>query len=152
MGTDFYYLSTGSNIDTFKYDKLFSASKKSQNILNREYPTTASTFKGDLITKHEMGFFKPCKNSIIILDGDNKQFTFDKTKLAPNSLYFFPDPNVFVPEYVFEHEMQEFLASALINSASVFIDHKVDSQLYTDSKAMKFRISPELNIIILTFI
>jgi hypothetical protein len=95
MGTDFYYLSTGSNIDTFKYDKLFSASKKSQNILNREYPTTASTFKGDLITKHEMGFFKPCKNSIIVLDGDNKQFTFDKTKLAPNSLYFFPDPNVF---------------------------------------------------------
>lgn len=112
MGTDFYYLSTAATLvdnntmvtvanglssttSNFTYGKLFTATKKSQNILNRNYPSTASTLKGDLIDKHEMGFFKPSKTGIIIVDGVNKAISIDQSKLEPNSLYFFPDPAIF---------------------------------------------------------
>jgi hypothetical protein len=61
----------------------------------------------------------------------------------------FPDPKDFGDED-FEHEFQEFLAVLLINSATRFMENtETSSELFTDSKASKFRIAPALNFTIL---
>jgi hypothetical protein len=95
VSSDFYYISTGSTSTDFVSGQLFKASAKSGNVLNRNYPTTASTHKGSLITKEDLGFFKPSKTSIVFVDGKNESFLINTANLQPNSLYFFPDPNIF---------------------------------------------------------
>jgi hypothetical protein len=60
-----------------------------------------------------------------------------------------PDPKDFDVED-FEHEFQEFVAVLLINSAAHFMeDRETSSELFSDSKASKFRIAPALNFTIL---
>ena len=95
MGTDFYYLSTGSTTTDYVSGMLFEASNKSKNILNRLYPTTASTLKGAFIDSQTIGFFKPSKLAIIFIDGSNSEFSFDTSELEANKIYYFPDPKVF---------------------------------------------------------
>lgn len=95
MSSDFYYISTGSTSTDFVSGKLFESTDSSKNILNRRYPTTASTIKGNLLTKEDIGFFKPSKTAIVLIDGKNESFEINFDKLQPNSLYFFPDPSIF---------------------------------------------------------
>lgn len=95
MGSDFYYLSTGSTATDFISGKLFDATNPSANILNRSYPSTASTLKGTLLNNQEVGFFKPNKTSIIFIDGKNSTFSVNLENLQPNMLYYFPDPTIF---------------------------------------------------------
>lgn len=94
--TDFYYLSTGSTTSEFISGKLFQSTFPALNLKNRYFPTTASTeMDGYLKTNRELGFFKPSKKSIILLDGINDSFSINLSTLSPNSLYYFPDPNIF---------------------------------------------------------
>lgn len=94
--TDFYYLSTGSTVTDFISGKLFQSDSPALNFKNRYYPTTASTESADnLKTTRELGFFRPCKTSIVLVDGVNYSFSINTTNLLPNSLYYFPDPNIF---------------------------------------------------------
>lgn len=95
VSSNFYYISTGSTASDFVSGSLFEAQNPSRNILNRNYPTTASTHKGSLVTKEDLGFFKPNKTSIVFIDGKNESFTINVDNLKPNSLYYFPDPNIF---------------------------------------------------------
>jgi len=95
VSSDFYYISTGSTSTDFVSGKLFESTNSSKNILNRNNPTTASTVKGSLLTKENVGFFKPSKTGIVFIDGKNESFSININALKPNSLYYFPDPNIF---------------------------------------------------------
>jgi hypothetical protein len=95
MGTDFYYLSTGPTVNDMSYGILFENDNTVLNFLNRNYPTTASTARKEFENSMDRGFFKPTNTSFILINGTQKDFTIVKDKLSPNSLYFFPDPNIF---------------------------------------------------------
>lgn len=94
IGNDFYYLSTGSTTSEFISGLAILADAPSQNFLNIDYPTTASTDKKILITKEDIGYFRPHKTSIINIDGKNLSFSFNIENLQPNTIYYFPDPSV----------------------------------------------------------
>jgi hypothetical protein len=95
ISTDFYYLSTGSNVTDNVSGKLFECDNTILNFLNKNYPTTASTLESKYLVDDSLqGFFKPSKNSILILDGINKSFSFNLKNTEPNSLYYFPDPSI----------------------------------------------------------
>jgi hypothetical protein len=92
MGSDFYFLSTGDTSTTFLSGKLFDSHDPIKNLFNQNHPTTATTPKKKLKSVDDIGFFKPQKSSIILLDGDRSNFQIDTSKLSPNSLYYFSDP------------------------------------------------------------
>lgn len=93
LSTDFYYLSTGNTVTNFLSGKLFSNENTILNFTNRNYPTTASTPQVEYLKdERTMGFFRPHKQSIILVDGDNYSFSVNVDALTENSLYFFPDP------------------------------------------------------------
>lgn len=94
ISTDFYYLSTGSTVTDFLSGKLFEAVDPSANFLNIDYPTTASTLRNQFKTPRQVGFFRPHKTSIVLIDGKNLSYSFDFSQLQPNSLYYFPDPKI----------------------------------------------------------
>jgi hypothetical protein len=95
ISTDFYYLSTGDTVSEMVSGKLFDCDNTVLNFLNRNYPTTASTPNIDYLkTERLQGFFTPSKTSIILLDGDNRSFSFNLQNIEPNSLYYFPDPSI----------------------------------------------------------
>ncbi len=94
ISTDFYYLSTGSTVNEFLSGKLFNADNPSGNFLNIDYPTTASTLRNSFKTPRQVGFFRPHKTSIVLIDGKNLSFSFNFDQLQPNSLYYFPDPKI----------------------------------------------------------
>lgn len=93
ISTDFYYLSTGNTTSDYLSGKLFSADNTILNFINRNYPTTASTEHPEYLeSERTFGFFRPHKQSIILIDGNTTEFSFNVDNLAPNSLYYFPDP------------------------------------------------------------
>jgi hypothetical protein len=97
LSTDFYYISTGptapgSTKFNFISGKLFDVENSAKNFLNVDYPTTASTIKSNPISPREIGFFRPQKNAIIIVDGKNLSFRIDTSVLEQNKIYYFPDP------------------------------------------------------------
>lgn len=95
MGSDYYYLSTGSTTTQFVSGKLFNADSPAGNLLNRNYPTTASTKRGTLEDSQELGFFKPSKIASTFIDGGKTSFKFNTENLSPNSIYYFPDPYLY---------------------------------------------------------
>jgi hypothetical protein len=54
IGSDFYYLSTGSTVSDFVSGLAILADDPSQNFLNVDYPTTASTDRKILISKEDI--------------------------------------------------------------------------------------------------
>jgi hypothetical protein len=94
IATDFYYMATGETTTDFISGKLLDSISPASNFFNRDYPTTASTAADQLITKRDQGFFTPHNVSILLVDGERSSFSFNLSNLAPNSLYFFPDPNI----------------------------------------------------------
>lgn len=94
IGSDFYYLSTGSTANNFVSGLAIVADDPSQNFLNVDYPTTASTDRKILISKEDIGYFRPHKTSIINIDGKTLSFSFNTENLEPNTIYYFPDPSI----------------------------------------------------------
>jgi hypothetical protein len=94
LATDFYFLSTGSTVYDFISGKASTAKSPSLNILNVNYPTTASTDRKNLSTPREKGFFRPHKTSILFLDGKTSNISINFEKLTPNTIYYFPDPSI----------------------------------------------------------
>lgn len=94
VSTDFYFLSTGSTATDFVSGILFNATSTSNNILNRDYPTSASTKKGTLKGPQDIGFFTPIKSGLIFIDGKNESYSIDTSKLEANTIYYFPDPSI----------------------------------------------------------
>lgn len=93
ISTDFFYLSTGNTSSEYLSGKLFSADNTILNFINRNYPTTASTSHPEYLESERVfGFFRPHKQAIILVDGNSAGFSFNVDNLAPNSIYYFPDP------------------------------------------------------------
>lgn len=92
IGSSFFYLSSNSLGETVS-GSLFTADDPSANFLNRNYPSTASVFSNILLTKEEIGFFKPSKTSIITVEA--KDFNFSYSPIEPDTLIFFPDPKLY---------------------------------------------------------
>ncbi len=97
IGADFYYISTGSTITDVTSAILFKADNPSGNLLNRHFPSTASIEEeSDLQSCRRIGlFFTPEKNSILYFSVPEKKYKIDESKLEPNKLYIFPDPNLY---------------------------------------------------------
>lgn len=95
VSTDFYFLSTGSTVTDFISGILFEATAAAGNLVNRNYPTTASTGQTlNLRTPQQMGFFIPAKNGLLFLDGSNSRYEINFANLQPNTIYYFPDPTI----------------------------------------------------------
>jgi hypothetical protein len=95
VSTDFYYLSTGSNVQDFLSGKLFDCDNAVLNFLNREFPTTASTPQTSYLkSPRYSGFFTPSKLGVVLVDGSNSSYSINLSNLTPNTVYYFPDPNV----------------------------------------------------------
>jgi hypothetical protein len=97
IGTDFYYIATGSTITDMTSALLFKADNPTGNLLNRHFPTTASIEEeSDLQSFRRIGlFFTPDKNSILYYSVPEKKYKIDTSKLEPNKLYIYPDPNLY---------------------------------------------------------
>lgn len=95
IGCDFYYITTGSTTTDVISSILFKADNPSGNLLNRHFPTTATVEEeSDLQSCRRIGlFFTPEKNSILYYSVPDKKYKIDQSKLEPNKLYIFPDPN-----------------------------------------------------------
>jgi hypothetical protein len=97
IGSDFYYIATGSTITDRSSAVLFKADNPSGNLLNRHFPTTASIEEeSDLQSCRRIGlFFTPEKNSILYYSVPEKKYKINESKLEPNKLYIFPDPELY---------------------------------------------------------
>lgn len=97
IGSDFYYITTGSTITDVTSGVLFKADNPSGNLLNRHFPTTATVEEeSDLQSCRRVGlFFTPEKNSILYFSTPEKKYKIDQTKLEANKLYIFPDPELY---------------------------------------------------------
>jgi hypothetical protein len=97
IGTDFYYIITNDDISAYTYDLLFKAQNPSGNLLNRHFPTTATIEEeSELASCRRIGlFFTPEKNSILYFSASENKYKVDTSKLQPNKIYIFPDPNLY---------------------------------------------------------
>lgn len=101
IGSNYFYLSAGVKLlssDThvqFITGAAFTSDNPILNFQNRDYPTIASTVRGNLADKRQVGFFRPNKFSIVCVDTKNNSYTINKDALAENTLYYFPDPEVY---------------------------------------------------------
>jgi hypothetical protein len=97
IGTDFYYLSTGSTITNVGSGKLFTATNPTGNLLNRHFPSTATIEeKSELKDIRTIGgFFTPDKQGILYFSYPEKKYKIDYSKLEPDKIYIFPDPNMY---------------------------------------------------------
>jgi len=93
IGADYYYLST-NDIGVTEYGQLFEADAPYANFLNTDYPSVASVFSNDIKSVRDQGFFKPTNSGIISIESERLEF-FGKEFYPVNSLYIFPDPNLF---------------------------------------------------------
>jgi len=77
------------------FDKLFEAINPAANFLNRNNPTTATTFSNDLITKQSMGFFRSSKTSLIVVDPGIFIFHIDSDNLDFYTPTYLPNPYIY---------------------------------------------------------
>jgi L-rhamnose mutarotase len=95
IGVDFYYIKTGDTSTDIEQGKLFEADNASGNLLNRHFPSTATVEEdSQLKTLRKIGlFFKPEKTGLLNFSVPKNHYVIDYTKLEPNKLYIYPDPN-----------------------------------------------------------
>lgn len=95
IGADFYYVKTGNSKNDIETGKLFEAENPSGNLLNRHFPSTASIEEdSQLKTLRKIGlFFKPEKTGLLYFSVPKNHYEIDYSKLEPNKLYIYPDPN-----------------------------------------------------------
>lgn len=89
MGTDYYFLSSNS-LSQYVTGSLFDAELPYSNFMNRDHPTIAVKTQDDLMTKEDVGFFRPSKTSFITIHADKFNFSIDN--VPADSLILFPDP------------------------------------------------------------
>lgn len=97
IGCDFHYIITGTTITDVTSAVLFKSINPTGNLLNRHFPTTATVEEeSELYSCRRIGlFFTPEKNSILYYSVPEKRYIIDNSKLEPNKLYIFPDPEIY---------------------------------------------------------
>jgi len=97
IGTDFYYLSTGSTKTSIASGVLAIANNPFANYLNKRYPAVAAIPELSYTkTAKQLGlFFKPDKLGISNFNCFGIDTAVDYSSLSANTLYVFPDPSKF---------------------------------------------------------
>ena len=97
IGTDYYYISTGSTSTSFVSGVLFQADSPFANYLNKNTPTIAAVpSEAFLTTSTALGlFFKPDKIGLLNFNNFNFTYALDSETLSANSLYIFPNPDIY---------------------------------------------------------
>jgi len=97
IGTDYYYISTGTTATSFVSGLLFQASSPFANYLNKNTPTVAAIpDEGNLATAKQLGlFFKPDKIGLLAFTNFSFSYSLSTENLSANSLYIFPDPDLY---------------------------------------------------------
>lgn len=95
IGSDFYYIKTGSTLTDVTSGILFKADNPSGNLLNRHFPSTATIEEtSELYSARRIGlFFTPDKQGLLQFSSPGKRFAVDSSKLQANKIYIFPDPD-----------------------------------------------------------
>ena len=95
IGSDFYYVKTGSTLTDVTTGVLFRADNPSGNLINRHFPSTATVEEeSELYSIRRIGlFFTPDKQGILQFSSPDKRFSVDYNKLQSNKVYIFPDPS-----------------------------------------------------------
>jgi hypothetical protein len=95
MGTDFYYVSTGTTATNYVSGTLFSSRNEFANYLNKRYPSVAAVPSQDFVrTAKEIGlFFKPDKIGLSNFTNFGLSTTLNESVLSANTIYIFPDPS-----------------------------------------------------------
>lgn len=97
IGTDYYYLSTGSTISNYTSGIFVEADNAAKNVLNSRYPSTATVPEdSELYTLRQLGlYFTPDKTGILSFNSNKTTYKVDTTALEPNKIYIFPDPAIY---------------------------------------------------------
>jgi len=97
IGTDFYYVSTGSTSTNYVTGALFSSKNEFANYLNKRYPSVAAVQSVDFLkTSKDIGlFFKPDKMGLSNFTNFGLQPVLNESSLSANTVYIFPDPSKF---------------------------------------------------------
>jgi hypothetical protein len=97
MGTDYYYVSTGSTATDYVSGRLFEANSPFANVLNVNTPTVAAVPSNDfLFTSKQLGlFFKSDKIGLLTFAGVNFAHVLSAATLSANNLYIFPNPSLY---------------------------------------------------------
>ena len=136
MGSNYHFLSS-NGISHYVTGSLFDSSNSVDTLANREHPTLAVTeHPEDLLSKEDIGFFRPSKTSFITMHADVFNFTIDLAhqgwryngqKLPGSvlgvgmnpevsSLLFFPDPIL----YGNDHKVFTFSVDSTTLKRSLF--------------------------------
>jgi hypothetical protein len=96
-GTSMYYLSTGSTATDYVSGVLYESKNSTANLLNRYFPSRASVPNiNNLSTLKDIGgFFTPTKHGILNYSTPTFTYKLDTANLLPDTLYVFPDPDVY---------------------------------------------------------
>lgn len=94
IGVDFYYTSTLN--DTLCSGKFITAQNPAANVVNLQSADTATIQSNEIKLLRDLGlFFKPDTHGLFQLNSNNYTYSIDAAKLLPNSVYIYPDPNVY---------------------------------------------------------
>lgn len=95
IGTDFYYVSTGSTISNYLTGRLFAAENEFANYLNKRYPSVAAIPSDEFSrSAKDIGlFFKPDKLGLTNFYSFGIDIAINKASLSANTVYIFPDPS-----------------------------------------------------------
>jgi hypothetical protein len=74
------------------FDRAIIAEAPAANFLNRNHPTFVSTETRQYSTAESVGFFKPSKTALTVIDPGLFTFYLDLEAVESNKLYYFPDP------------------------------------------------------------
>jgi hypothetical protein len=97
IASDFYYLSTGDTVTNYISGKLFTADSPFANFLNKNTPTVAAIPSLEYLrTPRQVGlFFKPDKTGLLSFNNFDFVPFVNTDALSANTLYVFPDPNLY---------------------------------------------------------
>ena len=94
IGVDFYYTSTLN--DTLCSGKFITAQNPAANIVNLQAADTATVQSNEIKLLRDLGlFFKPDTYGLFQLNSKNFTYSIDTSKLLPESVYIYPDPNIY---------------------------------------------------------
>ena len=97
IGTDFYYVSTGSTTSDYISGALFTTNNEFANYINKRFPSIAAVPSEEFLkTSKDIGlFFKPDKIGFSNFTNFGLEVTVDRSSLSANTVYIFPDPAKF---------------------------------------------------------
>lgn len=98
LGTDWYMLSTGDTVTNYLSSLLIKADNVSSNYLNRNNVSTATVPNTAFVVSQKDigGFYTPNYLGVLNYTSFDYTHTVNTSKLSPNEVYFFPDPEKYI--------------------------------------------------------